>query len=119
MKRRAFLISTPAAFAGQTATVRFEKPKDYRKEPFQRMVVLWESTVAGGPWLPVMPYDRYADVLMRLINTCQQRPIEYFNKGIGANAISPRSPGYAKSTKPSAIERYKKDVIDLKPDLFL
>jgi lysophospholipase L1-like esterase len=54
-----------------------------------------------------------------LINACQETPIEYHNKGIGANAISPRSPGYAESRKPSALERYKADVIDLKPDLFI
>jgi lysophospholipase L1-like esterase len=41
------------------------------------------------------------------------------NKGISANAISPRSPGYDASRKPSAIERYDKDVIQLKPDLFV
>ena len=119
MRRREFLVSTPAALASTASAAPFEKPKDYRKEPFRRMVILGESTVEGGPWVPVMPYDRYADVLMRLINACQQRPIEYFNKGIGANAISPRSPGYANSRKPSAMERYRQDVIEHSPDLFL
>ena len=95
------------------------KPKDYRQEPFRRLVILGESTVEGGPWLPNPGHDRYADVLVRLINACQEKPLEYFNKGIGANAISPRSPGYAQSVKPSAIERYKKDVIDNNPDLFI
>ncbi len=82
------------------------------------MVILGESTVEGGGWLEKQE-DRYADVLARLINSCQETPVEYINKGIGANAISPRSPGYAKSRKPSALERYKADVIDLKPDLFV
>jgi lysophospholipase L1-like esterase len=126
MKRRSFLRGssvlaatvTTAASAG-TDQPSFERPKDYRKEPFRRMVVMGESTVEGGPWLQVLPDDRYADVLRRLINACQQRPVEYFNKGIGANAISPRSPGYANSRKPSALERYKKDVLELKPDLFI
>ncbi|MBZ5563412.1 MAG: hypothetical protein LAP13_13450 [Acidobacteriia bacterium] len=95
------------------------KPKDYRQEPFRRLVILGESTVEGGPWLPNPGHDRYADVLVRLINACQEKPLEYFNKGIGANAISPRSPGYEQSVKPSAIERYKKDVIDNNPDLFI
>ena len=40
-------------------------------------------------------------------------------RGIGANAISPRSPGYAQSRKPSAMERYHQDVIALNPDLFI
>lgn len=94
------------------------KPKDYRKEPFKRMVILGESTVEGGPWLADSS-ERYADVVAHLISLCQGAPIEYFNKGIGANAISKRSPGYANSRKPSAMERYKDDVIALKPDLFL
>lgn len=96
----------------------FFKPKDYRKEPFQRMVILGESTVEGGPWL-VSSTQRYADIVAGLIGLCQGAPIEYYNKGIGANAISTRSPGYADSRKPSAMERYKDDVIAKKPDLFL
>jgi len=92
--------------------------KDYCSHPFERMVVLGESTVAGGAWLPRME-DRWADVLASLINKCQEKPVEYHNKGIGANSISPRSPGYEASAKPSALERYHDDVIALKPDLFI
>jgi len=96
-----------------------DRPKDYRSEPFKRLVILGESHVEGGGWIENKAEDRYADILVRLINTCQKEPLEYFNKGIGANAISPRSPGYAQSRKPSAMERYHADVIDLKPDLFI
>jgi lysophospholipase L1-like esterase len=95
-----------------------DRPKDYKTEPFKRLVILGESHVQGGGWLPQRE-DRFADILARLINVCQKEPIEYLNKGIGANAISPRSPGYANSAKPSAMERYHTDVIDLKPDLFI
>ena len=95
-----------------------EWPKDYKKEPFRRLVILGESHVQGGGWLQ-QPGDRYGDILVHLINACQKDPIEYHNKGIGANAISPRSPGYAQSVKPSALERYREDVIDLQPDLFI
>ena len=95
-----------------------DRPKDYKKEPFKRLVILGESTVEGGGWLHQQE-DRYGDVLVRLINACQKVPLEYHNKGIGANAISPRSPGYAQSRKPSALERYHTDVIDLQPDLFI
>lgn len=77
-----------------------------------------ESTVQGGPWL-ARTEDRWADILARLIDACQEKPVAYYNKGIGANAISPRSPGYANSAKPSALERYREDVIALKPDLFI
>lgn len=86
--------------------------------PFKRLVILGESTVEGGPWL-ASTAERFADVLVDLIDTCQAEPVEYCNKGIGANAISPRSPGYEASAKPSALERYRTDVIDLEPDLFI
>ena len=92
--------------------------KDLKSEQFKTMVILGESTVQGGPWLMNIN-DRWADVLAQLLNKCQSKPINYYNKGIGANAISPRSPGYADSAKPSALERYQTDVIDLNPDLFL
>ena len=141
MNRRLFLKNTSSSLAGLAGgaavatkssraavtarslvvppeTTEWVKPKDYRKEPFHRLVILGESTVEGGPWLPAKE-DRYADVLVRLINAVQEEPIEYVNKGIGNNSISPRSPGYAQSAKPSAIERYKTDVIEHHPDLFI
>lgn len=92
--------------------------RDLHKEPFRRFVILGESTVEGGEWLADDEL-RYADIVADLINACQETPVEYINKGIGANAISPRSPGYANSRKPSALERYQADVITFKPDLFV
>lgn len=82
------------------------------------MVVMGESTVAGGGWLQ-SDCERWADVLVEQINRCQVSKVNYINKGIGANAISPRSPGYEASAKPSALERYGDDVIAHRPDLFL
>ena len=90
--------------------------RDWHREPFRTLVVMGESTVEGGTWLPRIE-DRWADVLARLLMQCQDEPLAYHNKGIGANAISPRSPGYADSAKPSALERYRQDVIALQPDL--
>lgn len=144
MNRRKFLGNGPMAVLGLVAPVaanldtrakeghgadhhtettkkeNFLKPRDFRKEPFKRLVILGESMVSGGDgrWLQ-SDDQRYANVVVRLINACQEKPIEYFNKGVGSNAISQRSPGYPKSSKPSAIERYKVDVIDLNPDLFI
>lgn len=92
--------------------------RDHHSEEFKTMVVMGESTVEGGPWLENNE-DRFADIVVGLINSCQAMPVTYHNKGIGANAISPRSPGYANSAKPSALERYRTDVIDLNPDLFI
>ncbi|MBI4580938.1 MAG: hypothetical protein HY718_14620 [Planctomycetes bacterium] len=94
------------------------KALDAWPRPFKRMVILGESTVQGGGWLS-RTEERYVDILARLINDVQGEPMEYINKGIGANAISPRSPGYAQSIKPSAMERYEQDVIANHPDLFI
>jgi lysophospholipase L1-like esterase len=107
-----------AGISGQGLPETHERPRDFKRGPFKRLVILGESTVQGGPWLERQE-DRYADVLVRLINACQKEPLEYHNKGISANSISPRSPGYAQSAKPSALERYHKDVIELQPDLFI
>ena len=54
--------------------------------PFKRLVIMGESTVERGPWLSA-PEQRFADILANLISACQSEPVEYFNKGIGANAI--------------------------------
>ncbi len=94
------------------------KVADRNAAPFRKMVVLGESTVEGGGWLGEQS-ERWGDVLAGLINSSQAEQMEYVNKGIGANAISPRSPGYELSAKPSAMERYEKDVIAEKPDLFV
>lgn len=141
MKRREFLKSTSATLVGvsplavssslgraRAANDAFEPQhkdegalrhsQDFKKEPFKRLVILGESTVKGGPWMP-RPEDRFGDVLAQLINACQEHPLEYYNKGIGANVISTRSPAFEASRKPSALERYKTDVIDLNPDLFV
>ena len=91
---------------------------DYRSKPFRRLVIMGESTVSGGPWLQQLE-ERFADVLVSLIREYQNKPVEYINKGIGNNVISPRSPGYIQSTKPSALERYNKDVVLQNPDLVI
>ena len=92
--------------------------RDYHSDEFKRYVILGESTVEGGGWL-ARREQRFADVVARLIDECQERPVEYFNEGIGASVISPRSPGYEASRKPSAIERYQERVAARKPDLFV
>jgi lysophospholipase L1-like esterase len=86
--------------------------------PFRRMVVLGESTVEGGGWV-ASPAERYADVLWKLLEHAQEQPLEYVNAGIGGSVISPRSPGYPESGKPSAAERLDEQVIARAPDLLL
>ncbi|MBN1348876.1 SGNH/GDSL hydrolase family protein [candidate division KSB1 bacterium] len=86
--------------------------------PFRLMVVLGESTVEGGGWL-AKTEERWADILHRLLETAQEQPLGYYNAGIGASVISPASPGYDASRKPSASERLQAEVIDKNPDLVI
>ena len=85
--------------------------KDYHPEPFKRVVVLGESHVAAKKWV-----DRFASLLARFQGPPEPKVI---NAGIGGNAISPRSPGYRGSARPSAMERYQADVIAHEPDLVI
>jgi lysophospholipase L1-like esterase len=90
---------------------------DLHPSPFHTMVALGESTVAGA--CATEERHRWVNIVADLISRFQGVPVTLHNRGIGANAISPRSPGYASSAKPSALERYRADVIALKPDLFV
>lgn len=86
--------------------------------PFRKLVVLGESTVAGGPWLEG-PGECWPFVLHHLIESVQYSPLEYHNAGLSASVISPKSPGYEASVKPSAAERLDKEVIEHRPDLLV
>ena len=84
--------------------------------PFKSLVVLGESTVQGGGWL-TKKEERWADILARLIEDAQEEPLRYHNAGLGASVISPHSPDYEASVKPSAVERLQTEVLDHQPDL--
>ena len=90
---------------------------DLRKEPIKTMVALGESHVQGAG--ASSEKRRWVDIVAGLIGRYQGVPVKLYNKGIGANSLSPRSPGYESSAKPSALERYRGDVIALDPDLFI
>jgi len=90
---------------------------DVRATPFSTMVALGESTVAGA--CASEERFRWVNVVADLIAEFQGQPPTLHNKGIGASVVSPRSPGYEASTKPSALERYHEEVIALEPDLFV
>jgi lysophospholipase L1-like esterase len=86
--------------------------------PFKSLVVLGESTVEGGGWLSG-PEERFADLLAKQLEHAQEVPLTYHNAGVGASVISPDSPGYEASVKPSAAERLDEDVIAHNPDLLV
>ncbi len=89
--------------------------RDWRSAPFEVAVALGESTTAGGT--ATSPGLCWVSRLAVLLNECQLKPVNMINHGIGSNLISQRSPYYEKSGRPSAMERYEKHVIALKPDL--
>ena len=86
--------------------------------PFHTLVVLGESNVQGGGWL-TQESERWPDVLARLLEEAQEVPLRYINTGVGASVISPASPGYEASAKPSAAERLDEAVIAHQPDLLV
>ena len=88
------------------------------KGPFERLVVLGESTVEGGGWIQ-SPEERFADILWKMVELAQEQSVEYHNAGVGASVISPASPGYEASIKPSAAERLDDEVIAKNPDLLV
>jgi len=91
--------------------------RDYRSEPVRRMVVIGESNAFG--MCAIEPRNEWVQTLANLIRDFQGEPLQVFNNAIPANVIGPESPGYGTmvGTKPSALERYKTDLIALKPDL--
>ena len=90
--------------------------KNLLRGPFKSLVVLGESTVEGGGWLSG-PEERWADIFWKLLENAQEENISYHNAGVGASVISPVSPGYEASRKPSASERLEDELISRKPDL--
>ncbi len=84
---------------------------------FQRMVVLGDSIAYG--MCAHDPSNEWAQVLAALLRKFQDEPLTVFNRALPASVISPRSPGYVQSAKPSLIERTQQHCIDLHPDLVI
>ncbi len=91
--------------------------KDYCKMPFKSMVTIGDSITVGYS-ATKMEYS-WAYRLSRLISQFQEQEMEFHNSGISGNLISMRSCAYnhKDSSKPSGLERFKRDVIRHKPDL--
>lgn len=91
--------------------------KDYRSEPARRLVTFGESHTVGisaTRW-----EDGWAAILKRLIDRFQDEPVELVNRGIGADVLSKACPIYAeyRGRRPIGIERYRRHVIEERPDL--
>ncbi len=81
------------------------------------MVVLGDSIAYG--MCAYEPANAWNQVVAGLLRQFQDEPLTVFNRALPASVISPRSPGYTQSAKPSLIERYQRHCIDLQPDLVI
>jgi lysophospholipase L1-like esterase len=98
-------------------TMHMEKPMTQHQGPFRRVVILGESNAYG------MCASRHAyewgQVLARLLRQFQDSGPELINRALPSEVISPRSPGWEMSAKPSLLERYRRHGIDADPDLVI
>jgi len=83
--------------------------------PFHRMVVLGDSIAYG--MCAHRPEHEWNQVAAELLRRFQDEELEVLNRGLPAEVISPRAPGYAESAKPSLMERYRRHGIEPRPDL--
>jgi lysophospholipase L1-like esterase len=86
-------------------------------DTFRRMVVLGDSIAYG--MCACEPSNEWAQVVAALLRRFMDEPLTVFNRALPASVISPRSPGYARSAKPSLLERYERHAIELEPDLVI
>jgi lysophospholipase L1-like esterase len=114
---RSIVFSQQAGKASGSKSNPAPEKRDYWSKPFRVAVALGESTTAGGT--ATSRELTWVNRLAELINESQLEPVKMINSGIGANVVSRRSPEYENSGKPSAMERYKKHVIEHRPDLVL
>jgi len=85
--------------------------------PFRRVVVLGDSIAYG--MCAHRPENEWNQVVAALLRRFQLEELELLNRGLPAEVISPRAPGYEESAKPSLIERYRRHCIELQPDLVI
>ena len=92
------------------------KRGNLKAKPFRRMVVLGAAIEAGR--MASAQNFQWPRVVADQINEFQDESVVLFNLGLGGNVLSPNSPSYEYSGKPSALERIE-DIVRLKPDLVI
>jgi len=85
--------------------------------PFRRMVVLGDSNAYG--MCAQDATNEWPQVAANWLRKFQTVDLEVLNRSLPGNVISPRCLGYEQSCKPSLMERYRKNCIDLDPDLVI
>lgn len=94
------------------------KNRDRKNTQFRNMVAIGESHCAGAS--ATRRELGWAEVLRATINQFQDEEIVFFNAGIGADILSTKCPMYPidyHNKRPIGIERYRKHLIEKKPDL--
>ena len=93
--------------------------RDYRGTPFICMTAIGDSIIKGA--MASREEFKWVNRLAQYVSQCQGSRLKVVNAGIDGNLISKRSRGYyhEDSGKPSALERYREDVIQHNPDLVL
>ena len=89
------------------------------ESPIKKMVVFGESHTVG---ISATSRDLgWAEVLKTLIDTFQSKPVEFINRGLGADIFSKACPLYEdyEGKRPIGVERYRKHVIEEQPDLII
>ena len=92
--------------------------RDYRGSPVRKMVVIGESNAFGMNASD--PRNEWVQAVANLIRDFQEGPLQVVNNAIPANVISRRSPGYSSEDNrslPTALDRYREDLIMQDPDL--
>jgi lysophospholipase L1-like esterase len=90
---------------------------DQSGSPFTCLVAFGDSITMGAS--ATRPAYAWVARLGRLLSEFQDAPLRVVNVGVSGNLISPRSRAYdhPDSAKPSALERYRRDVVAHRPDL--
>ena len=70
--------------------------------PFRRMVVLGDSIAYG--MCASRPENEWSQVVAGLLRRFQDVELEVLNRGLPAEVIGPRAPGYEESAKPALID---------------
>lgn len=81
------------------------------------MLVLGDSIAWG--MCASRPDHAWAEAAATQVRAFGSPSLELANRGIRANVISPGNPSYQHSARPSLMERYRQECLDLQPDLVI
>jgi lysophospholipase L1-like esterase len=92
--------------------------KDYRSEPVRKLILLGESN--GFGMCAGDPRNEWIQTLAGLMRDFQDEPLLVMNNSIPGSVIGPSSTGYPflpDGARPSALERYEREIVEPAPDM--